>query len=106
MQAATRQRDNLTWFQSPLINSSSGKATALITSVVAEGPGFSPYFTACGGCRAIQTVKSSMLKCVLCPCLSLLSYKHLKHLPICPILSGTFELSEHRHQCVYHAFNI
>lgn len=37
VEAAKRRADNLTWFQAPLINSSSDKATALTTSVVAEG---------------------------------------------------------------------
>lgn len=37
MEAAKKWTDNLTWFQTPLINSSLDKATALTTSVVAEG---------------------------------------------------------------------
>lgn len=39
MEAPKRRTDNLTWLQAPLINSSSDKATALNTSVVAEGLG-------------------------------------------------------------------
>lgn len=59
MEAAQGRMDNLTWFQAPLINSSSDKATALTTSVVAEGL----YFL-----KLLQLVKGKKKKTIYIPC--------------------------------------